>query len=272
MVFKYRPYEDIMKGTANEAEISNEDGFKDTRSSLRGKHDKEASVELHQPRRHQVQWIERSNEHLQGDDETKAETITALMFLQMCEIATGYKESIFDAVKENSATRHGGLFNGSGSIYFRGLQKNIGISAKNSIDEEDVLKMLANAQAFIEKHFYVDGDSRQGVRFKDDRKQNTDDHIFKDIEGLNIFYYLGILHQVQFEARNRINKRNEQRLTTSLSEVEAYNQEQARLVQSSSGFLSYFWTSSSPAKQSIIAPPNAPADANPDTHGPGCPG
>jgi hypothetical protein len=226
--FKYRPYKDIINGTANASGIRNQDGFNDTKASICGSHQSVVAAELPANRRHQVLWIDKTDALLDGREEPeKAKIVTAMMVLEMCEMAGTYKESIFVAVKPDSKTRNGGLL-GNGAYYFRCLQNTIGWTPENSADEEDVRSMLEAAKEFIGQVVYVDGDSRKGFKYKDEFK-GLEDHAFASIDGLDISRYLRIASAVIHECSDNIEKRNEDKHAEALQAVEKEKLERAKL-------------------------------------------
>lgn len=205
MVFKIREYQHIMEGTLREGKIRNEDGFTDTRATLRGEHHSHSVDKLNQPRRHQVQFLDQSKLllHTSGKPEIeKARIMTGLMLLELTIIADSYGENIFDAIakdlKAGKETDKSKSY--QRSTYFRCLMVNIGLKPENSLDYEDWLLLMSKANYFISSYVYVEGKSLNGF------KRN---HEFSAIQELNIPAYLHRCTTVRAEAEQRIIVRNE---------------------------------------------------------------
>ncbi|MBA3535427.1 MAG: hypothetical protein H0T84_02275 [Tatlockia sp.] len=228
--FKIRPFEEIINGTVKEdGYIQNQDGFNQAKGILSGEHHKEVTDELEQPRRHQVQFIEKSVElmsfDLMSNEKDKAKTLTSLMVLVMCVIGRTYSpgilkatsaENIYQALDENSATRNGNL--GKGSTYFRSLLKSIGYSEKNKLEPEDIIELLTTAKGFIESQIYVDGDSAKGLII---------DHPYADIAQLDIIAYLKTAITELYESELKILDRNSDQLKQNKEVAEKSRQEEA---------------------------------------------
>jgi hypothetical protein len=227
--FKIRPFAEIINGTVKEdGYIQNQDGFNQAKGILSGEHHKEVTDELEQPRRHQVQFIEKSVELMSYDlisnERDKAKTLTSLMLLVMCVIGRTYSpsilkatsaENIYQALEENSATRNGNL--GKGSTYFRSLIKNIGYSENNKLELEDVIELLSTAKGFIESQIYVDGDSAKGLIMG---------HPYADIEQLDIIAYLKTALTEIYESEFKKLDRNCVQLKQNVEVIEKSRQEE----------------------------------------------
>jgi hypothetical protein len=221
--FVIRSYEEIVNGTGKE------DGFTDTKATLRGEHKAETSAGLPQPRRHQIQFIETSLPLLAPMRAKKARVLTSLMLIELCIMAATYGESIFDALKVDSKTRKGSLL-GTGATYFRSLLINIGVSEQNKLEPEDIKSLLRTAEDFIESMVYVDGDSAKGFKYKDE-KNAKEGHPFAEIEGLDISQFLKTCSDVIHESNTKIIVRNSLQYSQNLQAVENAKKEEARIKQ-----------------------------------------
>jgi hypothetical protein len=203
MSFTLRPYKDIMLGTRRPDETRNEDGFEDTRASLRGKYAVESVNELPLNRRHQVQFIEKASEILHfanKNDITKAGVITGLMLLERAAIAIVNGENIFDITEQDlRATSASQKSRSHRSLYFRCLGKNLGITRENFMELEDYQEYLFKARQFLRGQVYNDGNSSRGF---------NRNHPFAKIEGLDIQAYLKLCANLIAETDNRIVDRN----------------------------------------------------------------
>ncbi len=228
MKFVLRTFDEILKGTtSNDGLIHNQDGFNNTKDKLSGKHNKKKTDILDQPRRHQVQFVEKSIV-LTATEEDKAKILTSLILLLMCVIGRSYSpsilkltdsENIYQALGENSATRKGYL--GTGSCYFNSLMVNIGYSETNQFEPEDIVELLKIAKNFIESKIYTDGDSRKGAIL---------DHPYAEIEQLDIFSYLTTAVLEIYESDVKIIERNKQTHGADLLEREKLKQEEQKKI------------------------------------------
>lgn len=218
MVFYIRAYKDIMEGTATLEGIRNEDGFEDTKATLRGAHHTKTIDTLRQPRRHQVQFIEKTRELLHRSNLTelnKARVMTGLMLLERAIIAKSYNENIFEAttqdLKATKNSEHSSTY--KGSLYFRCLAINIGLDSKNPLEYEDYPFFLRKAKLFIESHVYQNRRSRDGF---------IKEHPFSSlvIPGLDISVYLDMCISISAEAEHLIIERNKQRQAEELRKEE----------------------------------------------------
>lgn len=196
MTFKVREYKEIMEGTGHE------DGFTDTKATLRGQHKAEVTAKLHQPRRHQVQFIDKAKELLDSSNKgalEKSQIITGLILLERAVIAGTYGETIFDATEKGEASKAY-----QGSTYFRCLGINIGLTLnkkveENKLDYEDYRTLIYKTEGFIASHVYVEGVSAKGFKRE---------HDFSGIEELNISMYLKMCASVAGSAKQKIVERN----------------------------------------------------------------
>ncbi|CDZ76883.1 hypothetical protein BN59_01162 [Legionella massiliensis] len=222
MKFKVRPYEEVVGSNVTE------DGFKDIIATLRGKHDAVVVNELNQPRRHQVQLIQKTQD-LIVEHENRDNIITAMLLLEMCIIAKSYGESIFDAVKPNSATINGSYMLESGSNYFRGMLRVIGVTEDNPLEPEDVEELLTIARKFITYNICVNGDSAQGFKYKDEtQKGKEEDHPFAEIAALDITEYSRTCVDVIHESAIKAITRNYDDRIKNVQSVEKGKQERAK--------------------------------------------
>lgn len=189
MKFILKTFNEIVNGTKN-GKLFNQDGFNDSKNKLTEKYSKLNIDDLHQPRRHQVQFIEKSIElvaHREGD----AKILTSLILLQMCVIGRSsgiLGEDIYKALQPGSATRSGLR----ASSYFDSLMKNIGYSATNTLEFADVVELLELAKQFIEAQIYIDGEI-------------SNNHAYSVIEELKILHYLKTAVLEIYESKNKIN-------------------------------------------------------------------
>lgn len=242
MVFKVREYQHIMDGTTREDSTRNEDGFTDTRATLRGEHRAESVDKLRQPRRHQVQFIDQSKLLLHSAGKTqpeKARIMTGLMLLELAIIADSYGENIFDVIaKDLKATKPSEKSKSyQGSTYFRCLLVNIGLKPDNPLDYEDYRLLIGKAKNFIASHVYVEGASLNGFK---------EEHEFSKIEELSIPIYLHMCTTVSTEAEHRIITRNELKQAEELRKAEELSKKSG--ASTSWGFR--LWSSPAPAAES----------------------
>ena len=242
MVFKVREYQHIMDGTTREDSTRNEDGFTDTRATLRGEHRAESVDKLRQPRRHQVQFIDQSKLLLHSAGKTqpeKARIMTGLMLLELAIIADSYGENIFDVIaKDLKATKPSEKSKSyQGSTYFRCLLVNIGLKPDNPLDYEDYRLLIGKAKNFIASHVYVEGASLNGFK---------EEHEFSKIEELSIPIYLHMCTTFSTEAEHRIITRNELKQAEELRKAEELSKKSG--ASTSWGFR--LWSSPAPAAES----------------------
>jgi hypothetical protein len=212
MSFTFRLYKDIMDGTKKINDTRNEDGFEDTRATLRGEHHAESVDKLRQPRRHQVQFIDKAKEilHLSNkEDVTKARIMTGLMLLERAIIAKSYGENIFDITEQDlNATKSSEQSKTyRRSTYYRCLGINIGLTPENRLELEDFRHLLSKARSFITAQVYPNGLSSNGF---------NREHPFFAIPELKIPEYINMCTSLISEAEYRIVDRNEERLSAEI--------------------------------------------------------
>lgn len=224
MGFNLRAYREIIKGTGKD------DGFKDTKATLRGEHKAASTAVIDQPRRHQIQFSDKTNEILRKldiDDGERARIITAIFLLEFAVIAASpnFKENIFQALDPKSKTREGSIiFNAS--TYAESLLINIGYTEENKLEAEDIYSLIATARNFIGANVYVAGNSANGYKYEKDEEPG---HEFSSIEQLNVSDLLLRCSIVMHDADKRIIKRNDEKLAKDLHDEKLAQERQEKL-------------------------------------------